>query len=56
MRTQSSFSLRRQQAIRRCRTHAEQLVPACFSDVQMFMPLQGFDQCWEKRYVPVLAT
>ena len=50
---QSSFSLRRQQAIRRCRTHGEQLVPTFFGDVQMFMPLQRFDQCREKRHEPL---
>jgi hypothetical protein len=51
--TQSSFALVRQQAIRCCRTQAEQLVPARFSDVQMFMPLQRFDQCREKRHEPL---
>jgi hypothetical protein len=30
-------------------------VPACFGEVQVSMPLQGFDQCREKRHEP-LAT
>jgi hypothetical protein len=45
----SQFALRTQEAISRCCAHGEQLASARFREVEMLMPLQGFDKRGEKR-------
>src|SRR2546421_606489 len=52
-RKKGSRALESSQGSRRCRNHAEQLVATFFGDGQMFMPLQGFDQCRGKRHEPL---
>ena len=48
--TLTMVALGSQQAIRRCRTHREQLSAALFGQVEVLMPLQCFDQRREKGH------
>jgi hypothetical protein len=48
--TLTKFALRGQQVIRGCCAHGEQLAAALFCELEVLMPLQGFDECGEKGH------
>ena len=46
------FSLSAEETIRRCYAHREQLASALLGEVQMSMPLQRFNESWQKGNEP----